>query len=53
MATGLSAGAIIGIITGCLLILGLVIIMFTTLFAIYTRKKRKNNMTAPILTHMK
>ena len=51
--TGLSTAAIIGIVTGCLLILGIVIIIFATLFGIYKRKKRKNNMAAPILIHTK
>ena len=39
--TGLSTGAIVGIVTGCLLILGFVIISYTTLLAKYTRKRER------------
>ena len=46
---GLSTGAIIGIVIGCLINLGFVIIIFTIL---YVRKRRKTNLTPPVLTHL-
>ena len=50
--TGLSTGAIVGIVTGCLLILGFVIILFTTLFAKYTRKRERYNFTPSFCQQM-
>lgn len=50
--TGLSTGATIGIITGCLLLILVFGIMFATLLVMYVRKSRKSNQTPRVLTHM-